>query len=397
MERNPHLSDLPERYLFGRVAQAKQALLAREPNIPLLSLGVGDTTLPLPVSIAAAMAEYSAELGTARGYSGYGPCEGWPELRKAVSERLYASSIDPDEVFISDGAKCDIGRLGMLIGPGKRAAIQDPTYPVYVDLSHILGHRVTLLPCNPDNGFFPNQFPNVDLLYLCSPNNPTGTAATRRQLEGVVEWAHRQGGLILFDAAYSAFIRDPSLPRSIYSIPGADEVAIELNSFSKLAGFTGVRLGWTIVPRKLRYRGGGSVHQDWNRLIHTVFNGPSNVAQAGGLACLGDAGWKAIGLQQDAYLSNAARLRTALLNADVAVYGGEHAPFLWVHVPGTRSWDLFEALLQEAHVITVPGSGFGACGEGYLRLSSFGSMAEITEAAERLSSLLPKLTARLVS
>jgi LL-diaminopimelate aminotransferase len=390
MERSPHLVSLPDRYLFSRIADAKRSLLARNPTARLLSLGIGDTTEPLIDIAAQAMADFSAGLGKSSSYSGYGPSEGWLELRSRIAAQFYGGRVEADEIFVSDGAKGDLARLALLLGPARSVAVQDPSYPVYLDVSHLMGHEVKLVACTPENDFFAEELPAADVLYLCSPNNPTGHALTTSQLEAAIRWAQTRGSLILFDAAYGAYIR-ADRPRSIFSLPGACEVAIEVNSFSKLAGFTGVRLGWTVVPRALRYRCGQALHRDWSRLVNTVFNGPSNVAQAGGLACLSPSGWKALQGQLELYLENASKLRAVFTAAHIPVYGGIHAPFVWAHFPQSHSWDLFHHLLEEAHLVTVPGAGFGQQGESYLRLSSFGTPDAIEEATIRLRNCLPLL------
>lgn len=391
MERNPHFAELPDRYLFNRIGEAKNRLLASHPDVSLISLGIGDTTEPLVEAVTEAMSAYSAQLGSSSGYQGYGPSEGWAELREAISYRIYQGKVEADDIFISDGAKCDMGRLGILLGSGRSVAIQDPSYPVYLDLSHLLGHRIALIPCTAEHDFCPTQLPTVDVFYLCNPNNPTGTALSRHQLQDIVNWAHLNRSLIIFDAAYSAYIQDPTLPRSIFEIPGACEVAIEVNSFSKLAGFTGVRLGWSVVPKTLTYRNGSSMRSDWLRIVTTLFNGASNVAQAGGLACLQADGWAAIQQQLSLYLRNGETLRQALNQAGARVFGGIHSPFLWARCASISSWDLFHFLLQEAHLVTVPGAGFGIQGEGYLRLSSFGTPQQIQEGAKRLLQYLPQI------
>ena len=312
--------------------------------------------------------------------------------------------VKPSELFVSDGSKCDITRLQLMFGPGKTIALQDPSYPAYVDSSVIMGQtrgfdagssqygNIVYMPCNPGNGFFPDLAPasSADLIFFCSPNNPTGNAATRKQLEELVAFAKRTGAIILYDAAYAIYIDRPDCPKTIYEIPGASEVAIETCSFSKYAGFTGVRLGWTVVPEALRYADGTPVIGDWNRIMTTCFNGASNVAQAGGLACLQPEGLKAMHQLVGFYKENAHIIRDALASCGLKVHGGADAPYVWVEFPGRKSWDVFTQLLEQANVVTTPGSGFGPAGEGFIRISSFGHREDVLEACDRLVKVLKK-------
>jgi len=274
--------------------------------------------------------------------------------------------------------------------------VQDPSYPVYVDGSVLIGAAgawmetgyggITYLPCTVENSYFPDLslIPENSLIYLCSPNNPTGAAATREQLTGLVTAARHKGCIIIFDAAYSEYIRDPALPKTIFEIPGAKECAIEVNSFSKPAGFTGVRLGWTVVPKELRYAGGGSVNADWARIMGTIYNGASNIAQAGGLAALTEEGQKEIRQLCDFYLKNAALIRSALQKLGITCIGGDNSPYIWACFPGRDSWEIFAELLEKCRVVTTPGSGFGPSGQSFLRFSAFGHRADIEEACRRL-------------
>ncbi len=366
----------------------------------LLHLGIGDTTEPIPEIVSRAMQQKAAELATFEGYAGYGAESGPRDLREKIVSTLYRGSIAADEVFISDGAKCDINRLQLLFGSDVSIAVQDPTYPVYYDSALLMGQKnIHLLPCTPENDFFPdtNSLPPTDLLFFCNPNNPTGAVATREQLRALVNLAHREEMLIIYDAAYSGFIQHPSLPRSIYEIEGASEVAIEVSSFSKLVGFTGVRLGWTVVPKALRYKTKKSVHEDYRRVVTTTFNGPSNLASAGALAALSKEGLKAISRLTTHYLENAQLLKEALAHHDLKVYGGEHCPYLWFEAEGKKSWDLFEELLQQTGLITTPGSGFGPHGEGFIRLSAFAKRETILQATQRIREAWPKsLQPRLI-
>lgn len=391
MKHNTHLDRLKGQYLFYEISQRKQAFLESHPDVNLISLGIGDVSQPIPSVITDEIAKAAHALSTPEGFSGYGPSGGLFELRKAISTKFYSGSVQPDEVFISDGGKCDLGRLQLLFDSDCRVAVQDPTYPVYVDTSLMSGKKdVHYLPCTPQNDFFPdlNQAQGCDLLFFCSPNNPTGNVATYDQLEDLVSFARRHGMIIIFDAAYSAYIQDPSLPKSIFEVEGAREVAIEINSFSKVAGFTGVRLGWSVVPSELRFRNGSSVKDQWQRVVATFFNGASNLVQLGGLAVLEDTGWEAVNSLIQDYLENARLLRDALQNLDFKVYGGDHAPYLWVDCGQRDSWKMFDYLMERAQIISIPGVGFGPAGEGFIRLSAFTSRSDCNEAVKRIRSNL---------
>jgi LL-diaminopimelate aminotransferase len=319
-----------------------------------------------------------------------------------IAERLYRCKIEPREVFVSDGAKCDIGRLQTMFGSAVSIAVQDPAYPVYVDGSVIIGAAgpatvggtgysgISYLPCTPANDFFPDltKAPATELLYFCSPNNPTGACATRKRLEELVAFALKTGAIIIYDAAYAEYISDPALPKSIFEIEGARRVALEVNSFSKPIGFTGVRLGWTVVPDELRFSDGTQVAKDWNRVMTTLFNGASNVAQAGGLAALSDEGLAEMRTSVAHYMGNAALIKRCLGRLGVENYGGTDAPYIWARFPGKSSWEAFEHILDACAVVTTPGSGFGPAGESFLRFSAFGHREEVEEAVLRLESRL---------
>lgn len=390
MQQNPALSHLIDSYLFPEIERRKQEFLQEKPSSRIISLAIGDAKQPIPRPVVNAMAFFGQGLGTEAGFMGYGPSLGRNELRKKIAERLYRGKVAPSEISISDGAKPDLARLQYLFSPDARIALQDPTYPVYLDASILAGRQeIVRLPCLPENGFFPEKdLPPVEIIYLCSPNNPTGSVMTHAQLRRALDWAREVGAIILFDSAYAGYIRDPNLPKSIYEIEGARERAIEIGSFSKLAGFSGVRLGWTIVPEELTFREGGSVQEAWKRICQTLFNGASTISQAGGLAALEDAGWERIQPQIDFVLENACILRGPLEEGGLDCYGGTHAPYLWTHFPSRNSWELFDYLLKEAALLTIPGSGFGPSGESFIRFSAFGQREEITEAAERLRKLL---------
>lgn len=389
-------------YLFPEIARRKKLLLEREPDAKIISLGIGNTTEPIPGTILQGIIDRANALGTLAGYSGYGDEAGEGDLKKSISKRFYAGTgIKESEIFVSDGAKCDIGRLSLLFGEDAKIAVQDPSYPVYVDSSVMLGQSLgfnsergqfdglTYLTCNPENGFFPDlgSAKNVDVIYFCSPNNPTGAVATREQLTELIEFAKAEKIIVVFDAAYAMFIRNPDVPRSIYEIPGAHSVAIEVNSLSKPAGFTGVRLGWTVVPEELVYDCGASVRNDWNRVMTTIFNGASNVVQSGALAALSDDGVDAMTGLIDFYMENAQIIRHGLEGLSLECFGGDNAPYTWVKFPGWKSWDAFEEILSKAHVVTTPGAGFGPAGEGFIRFSAFGHREDVVEAVERMKAL----------
>ncbi len=405
IERNECFSNLAAGYLFPEVAKRRKLYQEKHPEAKIISLGIGNTTEPLTPHITKAMSDYAKSLGTKKGYSGYGDEQGLTELRKKIADVLYPGMASADEVFISDGAKCDIARIQTLFGRKTPIAVQDPAYPVYVDGSVIVGaagaykkdgyKKVTYLPCTQENNFFPDLslIKPDSLIYFCSPNNPTGACATKAQLKKLVDFANRNGCIIIFDSAYYAFIRDAKLPRTIYEIPGARKCAIEINSFSKLAGFTGVRLGWSVVPSSVKFADGTPVKNDWNRVMTTLFNGASNIAQAGGLACLDKEGQTETKALVDYYLENAKLMKEALegknfKDAGVKVYYTGDSPYLWVYFPGWKSWDIFDKILNDCNVVTTPGSGFGPSGESYVRFSSFGHRADVKEACKRLTKFV---------
>ncbi len=404
IKRNEGFSKLVSGYLFPEDAKRRREYQESHPNAKIISLGIGNTTEPLTPHITKAMVDYANGLGTQEGYSGYGDEQGLSELRQKIAKVLYSDTILPEEVFISDGAKCDIARIQVLFGSNVQIAVQDPAYPVYVDGSVIMGSTgklentgyegVTYLPCTAENNFFPdlNLIKPNTLIYFCNPNNPTGAANTKEQLKQLVDYALSNGCIIIYDAAYFAFIRNNGIPKTIYEIDGAKNCAIEVNSFSKLAGFTGVRLGWSVVPSELKFDDGTSVKQDWNRVMTTLFNGASNIAQRGGLAVLDEEGIKETKGLVDYYLGNAAIMKETLNGSNfkevgVKVYYTGDSPYLWVKFPNYKSWDIFDIILDKCHIVTTPGSGFGPAGENYLRFSCFGKREDIEEACKRLSSL----------
>lgn len=389
VKRRQVFQKLPESYLFPEIHRRKKLFLEKHPTAKLISLGVGDTVKPLPSYIANRMEHASAVLATSEGYHGYGEEQGLLELREKICERFYPGQIVPSEVFVSDGAKCDLGRLQMLFGGKVKVAVQDPAYPVYLEGSILQGvDNLTLMPCLPETGFFPDlaALPPHDLIYICHPNNPTGCAYTHKQLKTLVDYALNYNAIILFDVAYASFITDPSLPKTIYEIPGAEKVAIEIGSFSKMAGFSGVRLGWTVVPKALEFENGDPIWKDWRRLNATIYNGTSSIVQKGGVAALDEEGWKEAQAILNIYQTNAQKLLQVFQDLGYVVYGGKNAPYLWVHVPHQNSWDVFQEFLEEKNLIVTPGRGFGPSGEHFIRLSAFAHEEQIDTAVNVLQS-----------
>jgi LL-diaminopimelate aminotransferase len=404
VKRNVNLGKLQAGYLFPEIARRRNAHLAKNPDAKIISLGIGDTTEPIPGVIAEAMEAAARGLSTLEGYSGYGAEQGQGALRAALASTFYQGlGVKDSEIFVSDGAKCDISRLQLMFGSQLSVAVQDPSYPAYVDSSVMLGQtgeydtsvqqysKIVYMPCTPENNFFPDlaSMPRTDIIFFCSPNNPTGNTASRAQLEELVAFARKNGSIIVYDSAYAIYIEDDS-PKSIYEIPGAREVAIETGSFSKYAGFTGVRLGWTVVPDELQYEDGFPVIRDFNRVMCTCFNGASNIAQAGGLACLSPEGLSAMEGLVSFYKENTRMLRETFNELGFKTYGGVNAPYVWVQFPGRSSWEVFEEILTKANIVTTPGSGFGPGGEGFVRASAFGHRENILEAIERLKKLYKK-------
>lgn len=399
IQRNKALSNIKAGYLFPEIGRRRREYQEKHPDARIISLGIGNTTEALSAHIDAGLVEGARKLGTQEGYSGYGDEQGMTALRERIASVFYKGSVSADEVFVSDGAKCDIGRLQLLFGSAVPVAVQDPSYPVYVDGSVLIGaagpwtgsgyQGLQYLPCTEENNYFPDidKVPENGLVYICSPNNPTGAVANHAQLSALVAAAQKKGSIIIFDAAYSEFIRDPSLPKTIFEIEGAESCAIELNSLSKPAGFTGVRLGWSIVPKALCYASGESINADWNRVCTTIFNGASNVAQYGALSALDTEGLQEMRKITDFYLENAKRIRTTLLAMGVSCIGGDNSPYIWAKFPGRDSWDVFEELLNKCQIITTPGSGFGPAGESFIRFSAFGHQKDVEEACVRLAGL----------
>ena len=395
MKRNPLFLQLTPNYLFREVKNRVDHFKLQHPERKLISLGVGDTTEPLGSTIAESLSRAASDLRDPELYMGYGPDQGLFPLREKISSLLYQDIILPDEVFISDGAKCDISRLQLLFGQDASIYIQDPSYPAYADSSRMIrsvigrdGIRLSYLPTVPEKNTVPNleAAPDDSIIFLCSPNNPTGVAFQRSELTALVSIALKKKQLIVYDVAYRAFVQD-DLPRSIYEIEGAKNCAIEVGSFSKMAGFSGVRLGWTIVPKELTYTNGIPLHGDFLRLCTTIFNGASIISQRGGIQVLSPEGQEEIERQVQIYLGNARSLRETLLKKNLLVSGGEHAPYIWVKTQYTNSWDAFDYFLSEAGIIVTPGIGFGPSGEGHVRISGFGRQYTIEEAVNRLELL----------
>ena len=400
---NDNFQKLPGSYLFSETARRKNAYLAAHPGVRVINMGIGDVTRPLVPSVVRAMHEAVDEMGAASSFHGYGPEQGYEFLREAIAKEDYAErgvSVSAEEIFVSDGAKSDCGNIGDLFAVDNVVAVCDPVYPAYVDTNAMAGRageygpdghwsRLVYLNCTAETGFVP-ELPKTraDMIYLCFPNNPTGATATREQLAAWVDYARENGSVILFDAAYEAFIRTPDIPHTIYEIEGADECAIEFRSFSKTAGFTGNRCAYTVVPRKLM-RGGISLREMWNRRQCTKFNGVPYVVQRGAAAIYTPEGAREVRETIDFYLRNAATILNGLRSAGIQASGGENSPYIWMKAPdGMGSWELFDRLLQEANIVCTPGVGFGPCGEGYIRLTAFGTAEDSAEGVRRIAAVL---------
>jgi LL-diaminopimelate aminotransferase len=404
MRINEHYRKLKAGYLFPEIGRRVRAFQAAHPDAAVIKLGIGDVTEPLVPAIVDAMSAAVQEMGMRTGFHGYGPEQGYDFLIEAIREHDYAARgvhIAADEIFVSDGSKCDSGNIQELFAADAVVAVTDPVYPVYVDTNVMAGRTgaaddtgrypgIVYLPSTEANDFQPAPpTERVDVVYLCSPNNPTGTVATRPYLEAWVEWALEHEALIIFDAAYEAFIRDPDLPRSIFEIEGARRCALEMRSFSKRAGFTGVRCAFMVIPKELEARAADgtaiSLNRMWSRRHSTKFNGASYIVQRGAAAVYGAAGLEQTGAQVTFYMDNARLLREGLTAAGFTIFGGEHAPYIWMRTPeGRSSWDFFDDLLGRAHIVGTPGSGFGPAGEGYFRLSAFNSRDNVEQAIARI-------------
>jgi len=404
---NSNYLKLKAGYLFPEIGRRVKAFQSQNPQAAIIRLGIGDVVLPLPSTVVKALHEGVDEMAELKTFKGYGPEQGYSFLIDAILEHDFKArgvSLKPTEVFVSDGSKCDTGNIQEIFGIENRIAVTDPVYPVYVDTNVMAGRTgvmdeagryagMTYLPTTAENNFTPSlPQEKVGLIYLCSPNNPTGAVMTKEQLTKWVAYARENKSIILFDAAYEAFISDPTIPHSIYEIEGAKEVAIEFRSFSKTAGFTGTRCAYTVVPEELTafdHQGNAvAVNPLWNRRHTTKFNGVSYPIQKGALACYSDEGKKQIRETIEYYMANARIIREGLTKLGLKVYGGVNAPYIWLETPGRMdSWAFFDKLLNEAHVVGTPGSGFGPSGQGYFRLSAFGLRDNVTEAVERIQKI----------
>lgn len=405
---NDNYLKLKAGYLFPEIGRRVSAFAEANPEAPIIKLGIGDVTEPLPEACRSAMVKAIEDMGKRDSFKGYGPEQGYAWLREKIAAHDFQArgcNVDAGEIFISDGSKCDCGNILDIFGDDNTIAVTDPVYPVYVDTNVMAGHTgpcndqgeyegLTYLPINAGNNFtaqIPNQ--KVDLIYLCFPNNPTGAVASKSHLQDWVNYAKSHGSIILFDAAYEAFITDPDIPHSIYEIEEARDCAIEFRSFSKNAGFTGTRCALTVVPKTLTAKAADGSDVElwtlWNRRQSTKFNGVSYIVQRGAEAVYSEAGQAQIKGLISFYLENAKIIREKLTAAGLQVFGGVNAPYVWVQTPnGISSWDFFDQLLHKTHVVGTPGSGFGAAGEGYFRISAFNSRTNVEEAMQRITANL---------
>lgn len=401
---NDNYLKLPGSYLFSEVARRIAAYTAAHPQATITKLSIGDVTRPLVPAVIEAMHKAVDEMGTAEGFHGYGPEQGYPFLREAIAQYDYAArgvDIQADEIFVSDGAKSDCGNIGDIFGVDNVVAVCDPVYPVYVDTNAMAGrageyqeelgkwNKLIYMPCVEANGFSPEPpKEKADIIYLCFPNNPTGAVANREQLKVWVDYANQNGSVILYDSAYEAFITREDIPHSIFEIEGARTCAIEFRSFSKTAGFTGNRCAYTVVPKELE-RGGVKLNTMWNRRQTTKFNGVPYVVQRGAAAIYTPEGRKQIMDNIAYYQNNAKIIREGLTAAGLECFGGVDAPYIWLKTPnGMGSWDFFDLVLDKANVATTPGAGFGPSGEGYIRLTAFGETEATRQAVERIKTML---------
>ncbi len=401
---NGNYSLLTGNYLFSEIGKRAAAFQKANPDAKIIRMGIGDVTRPLVPAVIAAMHKAVDEMGVAETFRGYGPDYGYAFLREAILKRDYLDrgvSLTEDEIFISDGAKCDVGNIQELFGPACVVAVADPVYPVYVDTNVMSGRsgrfdkarggyeRIVYLPATAENGFVP-ALPRtpVDVIYLCFPNNPTGAAISRSDLARFVDYARENSTVILYDSAYEAYITEPGKPHSIYEIEGAQECAIEFRSMSKTAGFTGTRCAYSVVPRRLvvkdEFGNRVSLHDMWARRMATKFNGVSYITQRGAEAGLLDEGYAQIMAVVADYMENARIIREGLTQAGYTVYGGINAPYIWLKTPGGDSWAFFDELLEKLHIVGTPGAGFGAAGEGYLRMTAFATRENTVRAMERV-------------
>lgn len=401
---NKNYEKLQGAYLFSEIAKRTKDFLEKNPGVELMRLGIGDTTLPLTPTVIKGLMSGVKKLSKAKTYTGYGNAQGDMRLRTALVDFYKKRNVDlnASEIFISDGAKSDSANIQSIFGLDNIVAVADPVYTVYVDSNVIAGRTgvfadgqykgLVYMKCNMENGFIPSvPTEKVDIIYFCSPNNPTGAVVTSVQLKSFVDYAIKNKAVIIFDAAYAEYISDSKLPKSIYEIEGAKKCAIEINSFSKWAGFTGVRLGWTVVPNDLVVEGTekGKVNSLWARRQSTMFNGASNISTEGALAVLSPLGQKESKKLIAYYMNNAKLIKSTLSKLGFEVFGGVNAPYVWIKIPnGLSSWEFFDKLLSEAHVVATPGSGFGSQGEGYVRLSSFAHTDEVKKALKSIEKNL---------
>ena len=396
MQLNPHYAELNESYLFSTIAHKVADYQKAHPDADIIRLGIGDVTLPLAASVTRAMHDAVEEQAHKETFHGYIPSEqGYGFLREAIRD-YYADhgvTLDLSEIFVSDGAKSDLGNLLDLFSQDNTVLVPDPVYPVYVDDNVMAGRKILYLPANAENNFLPmpDAAPHADIVYLCSPNNPTGATYTVEQLKAWVRWAKQNDALILFDAAYECFVTEPGLARSIYEVEGAKEVAVEVCSFSKIAGFTGTRCGYTVVPQDIR-QGELSLNKMWLRRQTTKFNGVAYVVQRGAAAVFTPEGMREIRENLNYYRKNAAVIAQALDEMGIWYCGGKNSPYIWLRCPNQMdSCPFFDWLLENANVVGTPGEGFGACGQGYFRLTAFGDADRTKEAAQRIKAALAKL------
>lgn len=386
---NENYQKLSDTYLFTEIARKVNAYKAENPEADIISLGIGDVTQPLAPAVIEALHKATDEMACCTTFRGYGPERGYDFLREAIVQNDFRSrgiDIEADEVFVSDGAKSDTGNFQELLSADCVVAVTDPVYPVYIDANMMAGRRVVKLPCTPENGFVP-ELPSekVDVIYLCYPNNPTGTTLTREQLKRWVDYALAHDALIFYDAAYEAYIASEDVPHSIYEIPNAKQCAVEFHSYSKTAGFTGIRCGYTIVPKALKV----NLNPLWNRRQSTKFNGTSYLSQRAAEAIYTPEGKAQIKATIAYYMENARLMREALMEMGFKVYGGKDAPYLWVSTPnGMTSWEFFDWMLRSAHVVCTPGVGFGPSGEGFVRLTAFGTHENTEKALRRIANRL---------
>lgn len=395
---NEHFLQLEQSYLFTRIAQKVNAFAAANPDRTIIRMGIGDVTLPLAPAVIQALQEGAVEMSARETFRGYGPEQGYAFLREAVAgyyHREMGVEIAPDEILISDGAKSDVGNIVDLFDAQNTVLISDPVYPVYRDTNLMSGRQVVLVQASSENGFLPLPDPSIraDLIYICSPNNPTGAVYTRNQLQQWVDYAREAGAIILFDAAYERFVQDPQLPRSIFQIPGARSCAIEFCSLSKTAGFTGLRCGYTVVPKELCARTAQGEEIPllplWVRRQTTKFNGVPYVVQKAAAAVFSPQGLAQCDQNLAYYRQNARIIQQLMEEKGVEYYGGLHSPYIWFRCPGgMNSWDFFDRLLEEQAVVGTPGSGFGAAGEGFFRLTAFGTQEGTQEAMARMRGML---------